>query len=235
LERAEQVGRLAARGELGQIEVGYVTSVAMNRILPSLLREYRRSHPAVQLRLMAMETPRQLDALAEGRLDVALIRPRPSYAAGVAARVIHREALCVALAADHPLTSSHTLQAADLGNEAFIVPHLATFGSHLERLAAVGRFPIKVVHDVGDFVTALSMAAAGYGVAMAPESMCGLGFPEIVFRTLADFAERVELAVAFRTSEPSASVRAFIDAAIALGKRRELDASGRLGEAPALD
>jgi DNA-binding transcriptional LysR family regulator len=221
LERAEQVGRLAARGELGQIEVGYVTSAIMNRILPSLLREYRRSHPAVQLRLTAMETPRQLDALAEGRLDAALIRPRPSYAAGVAARVIHREALCVALAADHPLASSHTLHAADLGNEAFIVPHVATFGSHLERLAAAGRFPIKIVHDVDDFVTALSMAAAGYGVAMAPESMQGLGFPEIVFRPLADFVEKVELAVAFRSADPSPSVRAFIDAAIALGKRRE--------------
>ncbi|HYZ84697.1 MAG TPA: LysR family transcriptional regulator [Bryobacteraceae bacterium] len=48
LERAEQVGHRAARGELGHIEVGCVTSVAMNRILPSLLREYRRSHPAVQ-------------------------------------------------------------------------------------------------------------------------------------------------------------------------------------------
>jgi DNA-binding transcriptional LysR family regulator len=137
----------------------------------------------------------------------------------VAARVIHREALCVALAADHPLASRHTLQAADLGNEAFIVPHLATFRSRLERLAAAGRFPIKLVYDVGDFVTALSMTAAGYGVAMAPESMRGLGFPEIVIRQLADFAEEVELAVAFRAAEPSASVRAFIDAAIALGKR----------------
>ena len=106
LEKTEQVGRLAARGELGHVEVGYVTSVAMNRILPSLLREYRRSHPAVQLRLTAMETPRQLDALAEGRLDAALIRPRPRYAAGVAAHVIYREALCVALAADHPLTAA---------------------------------------------------------------------------------------------------------------------------------
>jgi DNA-binding transcriptional LysR family regulator len=238
LERAEQVGRLAARGELGQIEVGYVTSAVMNRILPSLLREYRRSHPAVQLRLTAMETPRQLDALAEGRLDAALIQPRPSYAAGVAARVIHREALCVALAADHPLARSHTLQAADLGNEAFIVLQVAEscgFGSHLERLAAAGRFPIKIVHDVGDFVTALSMAAGGYGVAIAPESMRGLGVSEVVFRPLADFAEKVELAVAFRTAEPSASVRAFIDAAIALGKRRELDASHRLSEAPAID
>ena len=220
LERAEQVGRLAARGELGQIEVGYVTSAAMNRILPNLLREYRQNHPAVQLRLTAMETPRQLDALSEGRLDAALIRPRPSYAAGVAARVIHREALCVALATDHPLASTHTLHAADLGNESFIIPQVAEgsgFGGHLERLAAAGRFPIKIVHDVGNFVTALSMAAAGYGVAMAPESMHGLGFPEIAFRPLADFAEKVELAVAFRTAEPSASVRAFIDAATALG------------------
>jgi DNA-binding transcriptional LysR family regulator len=172
-----------------------------------------------------METPRQLDALAEGRLDAALIQPRPSYAAGVAARVIHREALWVALAADHPLARSHTLQAADLGNEAFIVLQVAEscgFGSHLERLAAAGGFPIKIVHDVGDFVTALSMAAGGYGVAIAPESMRGLGVSDVVFRPLADFAEKVELAVAFRTAEPSASVRAFIDAAVALGRRREL-------------
>ena len=70
---------------------------------------------------------------------------------------------------------------------------------------------------------------------MAPESMRGLGVCEVVFRPLADFAEKVELAVAFRTAEPSASVRAFIDAAIALGRRRELDASSPLSEASALD
>jgi DNA-binding MarR family transcriptional regulator len=122
LERAEQVGHLAARGELGQIEVAYVTSVAMNRILPSLLREYRRSHPAVQLRLTAMETPRQLEALAEGRLDAALIRPRPGYAAGVAAPVIYREALCVALASDHPLARCPTLQRGGVGQRGFHHP-----------------------------------------------------------------------------------------------------------------
>jgi DNA-binding transcriptional LysR family regulator len=132
----------------------------------------------------------------------------------------------------------HTLQAVDLGNEAFIVPEVAEssgFGSHLERLASAGRFPIKIVHDAGDFVTALSMAAGGYGVVLGPQSMRGLGFSEVVFRPLANFAEKVELAVAFRAAEPSASVRAFIDAAIALGRRRELDASSRLSEAPALD
>ena len=65
--------------------------------------------------------------------------------------------------------------------------------------------------------------------------MRGLGVSEVVFRPLADFSEKVELAVAFRTAEPSASVRAFIETAVALGRRRELDASSRLSEAPALD
>jgi DNA-binding transcriptional LysR family regulator len=224
LERAEQVGHLAARGEIGRIEVGYVTSAALNWILPSLLRDYRRSHPAVQLRLAAMESPRQLDALAEGRLDAALIRPRASYEAGVVAHVIHREAVCVALAAEHPLARNPALWAADLADEAFIVPQVAErsgFGGHLERLAVAGGFPVKIVHDVGDLVTALSMAAAGYGVVLGPESMRGLGVSEVVFRSLADFAETVELAIAFRAAEPSASVRAFVDAAVALGNRQE--------------
>jgi hypothetical protein len=49
--------------------------------------------------------------------------------------------------------------------------------------------------------------------------MRGLGgVSEVVIRPLADFAEKVELAVAFRTAEPSASVRAFINSAVALGR-----------------
>ena len=51
-----------------------------------------------------------------------------------------------------------------------------------------------------------------------PETMRPLGFSEVVFRTLADFSEKAKLAIAFRTSEPSASVRAFIDSAVTLGR-----------------
>ena len=238
LERAEQVGHLAARGEIGQIEIGYVTSAALNGTLPSLLREYRRNFPAVQLRLTAMETPRQLDALAEGRLDVALIRPRPAYATGMAAHIIHREAVCVALVADHLLAGKPALRAADLNTETFIVPQAGEssgFAGHLEHLAAVGRFSVRIVHSVGDVVTALSMAAGGYGVVLGPESMRGLGFSNIALRPIADFTEEVELAAAYRTTEPSASVRAFINVASAFARHREYGGSRPRDEEPALD
>jgi LysR family transcriptional regulator, benzoate and cis,cis-muconate-responsive activator of ben and cat genes len=238
LEKAEQVGRLAARGELGKIEVGYVTSAIMSRLLPTLLREYRLGHPAVQLRLAALETRRQLDALADGRLDAALIRPRASYAAGLTAHVIHRETFCVALAVDHPLARKDILQVADLAEEAFVVPEAAEstgVGNDLERLAAAGRFSIKIVRNVGGIITALTMAAGGYGVVLAPASMHRWGFSEIVYRPLADFAATSEVAVAFRTAEPSASVRAFVDMAIAVAKRPELETSSHISEVPALD
>ena len=121
-----------------------------------LLRECRRSHPAVQLRQRAMETPRQPDALAEGRLDAALIRPRPSYAArGSGPCDSSRSPLGGARRRLSACAQRHSA-VGDLGNQPFIVPQVAEssgFRSRLERLAAGGRFPIKIVHDGGDFVT----------------------------------------------------------------------------------
>jgi DNA-binding transcriptional LysR family regulator len=228
LEKTERVGRLAARGELGWVELGYVVTAATNRTLPMLLRDFRRSHPAVRVGLRTLDPPQQLAAIAEGRLDAGLIRPPRSLPAGVSAQVFHREGLCVALAIDHPLARGGAVRPADLANEAFISPRYAEdpgIVGHLERVATVGGFAIETVHEVGEFVAALSMAAAGYGVVVGPQSLSGFNVPEVVFRPLADVDDTVELAVAFRTAEPSASVRAIVACAIALGRRRGGDAS----------
>jgi DNA-binding transcriptional LysR family regulator len=227
LEKAEQVGRLAARGELGSIEVGYVASAAVNRTLPGLLRDFHRSHPAVRVGLTALGPPQQVAAIADGRLDVGLTRPPRRLPTGVTAQLVRREGLCVALAVDHPLARGGAVRAADLGNEAFITPRFVegpTIFDHLERVASAGGFTIQTIHEVGDIVAALCMAAGGYGVVVGPESMSGFSFPEIVFRPLADVTETVDLIIAYRTAEPSASVRAFVACAAALGKRLERDA-----------
>ena len=126
-----------------------------------------------------------------------------------------------------------------MAEEAFVVPEASEstgFGYDLERLAAAGRFSIKIAHNVGGIITALAMAAGGYGVVLVPGSMRRLGFSEIAYRPLADFAATREVAVAFRTAEPSASVRAFVDMAIAVAKRPELGegVSGHLPHLPIL-
>src|SRR5262245_2918972 len=46
-EQAEHVGRLAARGDIGSIAVGYVLSSACAGLVSASIREFRVSHPDV--------------------------------------------------------------------------------------------------------------------------------------------------------------------------------------------
>jgi DNA-binding transcriptional LysR family regulator len=93
LDRAEATARRAARGEIGRLEIGYVVSAALSGVLPRTLERFRALRPDVQVQLVAMETPRQLEALRSGLLDVGFLRPRPTYPAGVRASIVHRDSL----------------------------------------------------------------------------------------------------------------------------------------------
>jgi DNA-binding transcriptional LysR family regulator len=217
LERAERIGTLAGRGEAGHVELGYVASAAPTGILPSFLDTFRTRHPDVRLHVTLMETPRQIAALADGRLDIGLIRPRPHYPDGVQAQIVHREGLCVALARDHPLASRACLSAADLKDETFLIPHFdenAGFGASLTRLADTGGFTVGAAQRLSDFVTALCLAAGGYGVVLGPESMRQHGIDKLVFQPIRNFDEEVELALAFRSGATSPAARAFVRAAL---------------------
>ena len=215
LERAETTARRAARGELGRIEVGYVVSAVLSGALPRTLERYRAQHPDVQVQLVPMETPRQLEALRTGLLDVGFLRPRPAYPAGVRARIVHRDSLLLAVAADHPLARRRVTLAA-LAREAFIVPQFdesAGFAEQLAALGARGGFEPRVAHRVRDFIAALSMAAAGYGVVLAPASLAAISLRNVVYRAIEGHAGHAELAVANRTSALSAAALQFVEAA----------------------
>lgn len=93
LERAKTVGRLAARGEVGNVSLGYVGSAVSTGVLPAALRAFRIERPEVDMHITLMETPRQLECLRERRLDVGLLRSRSQYPDGVTATVVKRERL----------------------------------------------------------------------------------------------------------------------------------------------
>jgi DNA-binding transcriptional LysR family regulator len=217
LERADRVGRLAARGEAGQVALSYVGSAVTSGLLPQMLKAFRTGHPEVRMQIVAMETPLQLERLADGAVDVGLIRPRARYPEGVTARVVHREKLMIAVSADSPLARARALKISQLRGLPFIAPQfneVAGFAEHLVKLGRIGGFDAEPEYRVNDFQTAVSMAAAGYGVALVPRSIEAFSQPGVRFKPLADFAEEAELALAYRIREYSPCVRAFIDSAL---------------------
>lgn len=227
LDRAEIVAKRTARGEIGRIEVGYVLSAALSGLLPKVLQEFRSVHPAVQVHLVSMETPRQIEALRTGLLDVGFIRPRATYPEGVTASAVHREPLVLAVGSDHSL-ARREVSLRSLAQEDFIAPQFDEASGFVEYLAALGArggFEPRLAYRVRDFITAAMMASAGYGVVLAPRSIASIQSSNIVCRSIRGYDAMAELSIACRTTTLSPAARLFVDMAKAASARPEATAS----------
>jgi len=214
MERAQQIGQLAAQGMSGHVKLGYISSAVTSGMLARVLTRFRPGHEQVHMQVLAMETPRQLQALQLGEIDAGLLRPRRRYPEGVQAVIVHSEPFMVAMADSHALARQESVSVADLRGQTFIAPQFLNesegFAEVLARLAETAGFSAREAYRVNDFVTATSLAAAGYGIVVLPESNRLLNQPGVSFRPLRDFGESVHMALAYRERENSPAVRAFL-------------------------
>ncbi|WP_322021149.1 MULTISPECIES: LysR family transcriptional regulator [unclassified Burkholderia] len=220
IERADQVGRLAARGFAGVVRIGSVASGVSSGVLSRMLHQFRLTHGDVRIEVVAMETPRQFEALVNGEIDVGIVRPWRQHPAGVVATIVQTECLLVAMAEDHALAASMHVSVSDLKDQHFIAPHFddddGGFSEVLTALGVAGGFVPFLEHRVHDFIAAISLASAGYGVVVVPESMRNFTQPGICYRPIADFEYPCHLAMASRNRELSPAVRAFVKESLAL-------------------
>jgi DNA-binding transcriptional LysR family regulator len=218
VERAEAAGRRAGRGELGHVSIGYVPSAAVSGVLSSAVRAYRAQRSDVILQLDEMDSPKQLAAIIESRLDVSLIRARKDYPDGVSATVIKQERLLLALPADHRLAQAREVEVLEveaLYQETLILPQFGEdkgFTHYVtDFVAAVQPMP-EQVYPVRGLPTALSLVGAGVGVALVTESWRSLAMANVVYRGIVDFERVVDMVLAHRTRESAPAVLAFVEA-----------------------
>ena len=68
---AESV-RMVAHGLAGTLTLGFIDSAAVG-ILPPLIRRFTARYPELKLRLRELSTRQQLEAVAEGEIDVGIV------------------------------------------------------------------------------------------------------------------------------------------------------------------
>ncbi|MBU0823791.1 LysR family transcriptional regulator [Altererythrobacter marinus] len=206
LDRAERSGRNLARDSSGPLSIGFVFSAAMNGSLVRILSRLRAALPELTVLPRLMETPEQLAALEAGSLDMALVRPRPSYLPGGTATVICSEALMVCMSSTHRLVEADEIISRELSGERFIVPQFREqvgLNDSVRRLAKAGGIVMPEILSTEDFVSAACLAAAGVGLVLAPESLCNLGLKGVVFRPLGDYSECLETVLVCRKDAPT--------------------------------
>jgi DNA-binding transcriptional LysR family regulator len=217
LSRARQAAdraQKAARGEIGRLRIGFVSSAALE-IVPSIVVAFRKQHPEVTLDLMNLRTVSQVKKLISKNLDIGFLR-LPLSNEQLRTTVIHREPFLLVLPKGHPRARDQQVHIAHLRNERFVAYGRrwapGFFDSVIQMCLKEGFSP-NIVQETGEMYTAIALIAAGAGIAILPRSVVLAQSKNIVMKQLAGKIPVSEIAIATRAGNSSLIVRSFIELA----------------------
>ncbi len=211
-EHSVNLARRAARGEIGQLVVGFVSSIVYGKFSP-VFGLMRTRHPNVALVLRDLTSEEQVKEMKAGQLDVGLVRPPLPHAAELALRVVGREPLMMAIPAAHRLAKQKSLKLNAFADESFLlVPRYLGPGFYDQVMALCARagFVPNVVQEARTAQTIVSLVAGGMGVSIVPASMQTFQPDGIVYRSI-EPETAADLAVMWRPDDKSPVLNSFLE------------------------
>ncbi|MFD2182448.1 LysR substrate-binding domain-containing protein [Rhodoplanes azumiensis] len=235
-ERAAVMAGRAARGEAGELKIGFASSGALDPTFTETIRAFRAAVPGVRLVLEEQVTASQIEALTELRLQIGVVRSpaAPDLPPDLAAAALSREPLYAFLRADHPLAIARrgaAVPLAALADEPFVFFPPGSGTSLYDQVLGLCRkagFRPRVEQEARANATLLGLVAVGLGVSILPASLAGFALPAVVGLPLAPAGESA-LWLVHRRDDPSAAAATFVAMATArrappAGRRRPVSA-----------
>lgn len=214
LEKAGDLARAIGQGQTGSLRLSHSSTVPLTGTLLQRLSTWLHDNTGVSMEIAQLSSEGQLQELADGRLDIGLLRlPVLRQHEGLCVEALFEEPLLLAVADSHALATRDSVHLADLREEAFIsIPHRQRGGlSYLsaELCMAAGYFP-RPARVVSRKTTQLQLIQAGFGVALLPRCMQDIAPPSLRFIALADPGCVSTVAVAWRR-DAGPLVRQFLE------------------------
>jgi len=217
LQRAGEARRLAqraARGEVGSLGIGFFGTAA-GPILPSLVQAYRRKFPDVELQLYEMNPDQQLAAFDDGRIQLGFSRLLPTDRRGeFEEEVVYTDQLVIALPETHPLAKQKVIRLKNLAGEPFVQFHRRGAPGLFDEVIASCRragFSPRIINEPNFMATVMTLVESGLGVSLIPRCVRTLNRTHVTIRPILPKSARIPLCVAWRKSEKSPIIGAFLD------------------------
>ncbi|MCS0604876.1 LysR family transcriptional regulator [Streptomyces sp. LP11] len=217
---AVRATKRAERRSARVLRVGFMASAA-NEATQAIVAEFARRRPGWRAELRQAAWTNPSTGLADGDVDVALLRlPFPGRSA-LRVEVLFTEPRLVALSAAHPLAERTQLDFRELWDEPFVAAPEQTGAWRDYWLAADERegHPVRVgavTEQPDEWLTAI---AGGYGIALAPESAARFyARPGVVYRPVTGVSpSRVGVAWA-PADDRNPVVQTFVHCCLALAR-----------------
>jgi DNA-binding transcriptional LysR family regulator len=179
--------------------------------LPSELGRFRTANQGVEVRLRYEGSVELIEAVASGRMDVALVVATGHLPQGVQLRPLNTQRLIVLCHPEHPFASRTEVDIESLSRESLIGYQSGWAAYVLARRAfAAAGFDYRADMEVNDVHPLLDLVEYNLGVAIVPENFAAKR-PNS-FRAVALPKDMPEWTVAVAmTDEPSPAATAFLD------------------------
>lgn len=219
LERADEAAKLVravARGERGEIHVGYAPSLTVE-LLPCALHAFHNQAPGVQVKLHDLSSAEMLNGVRDGKLHLALIaRPAARALGPLKFELLQVYPIGVALPPSHRLARAKAVALRELANEPLVAYARADYPEYhatlKELFASLGGTPhIAEEHDSAPSL--IAAAGIGRGLAIVPACLVVLAQGRLKFRPLAPSPAGVELGALFDPQRLAAGAAKFLAAA----------------------
>ena len=228
-ENATLAVQRAARGESGSVTIGF-TAASGYGVMPGMIAQCRARVPDVEVNLREMVTTEQIEALAAGTLDLALLRPHASLKEFDCMRLI-REPLVAALPTSHPLARGRRDPViSDFEGTPFVM-YSPMEARYFHELVAAAFATAGVKPDYTQYAsqihTILALVAAGLGAALVPEAATSLHFEGVIFRPVRKLRSKqsVELYVAWKSDNDNPARHSVLEVCLEYTRATRLNRS----------
>ncbi len=215
LDRAAEAVQLAAKGQSGRFEIGFV-GASLDDQMTRFLYRFRQTQPDVQVRLREMEAPHLLEALQEKEIDGAFIGTVPVQLPKGFRLVLWRIApVSIAMSKEHRLAGRKGVHLRELAEEPWISlarEAAPAFYRQFVRWCMDEGFRPRVIAESSRSAAVLAMVAMGDGISLVADvtARAGASLKELRFqRLISPFATLVHVFVC-REGDNSPVLRDFI-------------------------
>jgi DNA-binding transcriptional LysR family regulator len=206
--------RRVARGEVGELRIGFTSTLPLTRVLRDVVADHRRACPRVALQLRELPTALQFEALRRGELDVGLVRYNERAPDDIRLMLLRRDPLRLVVPASHRFARRRSVAIGECRGEAFIgFPGEAGSGTGplLARLTAEAGFEPDIAQEAREATTQIALVAAGLGIAVLPAPLDAVQIEGVRYVPLDAPGAELVMSAAMRAAETSRRVLSFVD------------------------
>ncbi|MEV7417598.1 LysR family transcriptional regulator [Streptomyces sp. NPDC089919] len=185
LERADAELASYVQGEAGEVRIAAFSTAVPALVVPAV-RELRRTHPDLEVRVRESEAAESYELLSAGEVDLALslAAHAPTAADPRFTRIpLLADPLDVALPPGHPLAGAADLRLADLAAERWIFGGSGPWSEITRTACEAAGFVPEQAHSAAGWTSILAMVEADMGVALVPR-MAASRAPGVTVRAL---------------------------------------------------